>query len=116
MAKVTENRDIFELPIPLYVNAVTSSSESDIQAFGEHYKDYIKISVSKDVASEFKQFDRLYIGRVPEISESVDEITGETVYHWDKLAKTADFTVDSVPIALDDVKIIAKRVGAKTNG
>lgn len=86
----------FEEPVKRYLNVVATSSEADIVAFGESYKDYRRAKISSFEVDNYHEGDRVYL-----------EVQPPEVH--DKLCEGADFEIKSVSSSVSQTSILFKR-------
>lgn len=86
----------FEEPVKRELNVVATSSEADIVAFGESYKDYRRAKISSFEVDNYHEGDRVYL-----------EVEPPEVH--DKLCEGADFEIKSVSSSVSQTSILFKR-------
>lgn len=87
----------FEEPFLVKLNVVATTSEADIVAFGDSYKEYRRAKISIKDMDKFHEGDRAYIYvRPPEIH--------------DVLCETADFEITSISDSVSEVSVLFKRL------
>lgn len=87
----------FETPVMRKLNVVSTSSEADIVAFGESYKEYRRAKISVEDIGLFHEGDRAYIYVEPPDVHDV-------------LCETADFEIISVLDSVSQASILFKRL------
>lgn len=86
----------FEEPIKRYLNVVATSSEADIVALGESYKDHRRAKISSLEVNDYHEGDRVYLEVEPPKTH-------------DKLCEGADFEIKSVSSSVSQTSILFKR-------
>lgn len=87
----------FQEPKEIYLNTVATTTEADIKAFGDNYKQYRRATVPIEKLSEFQEGDRAYIFvQKPEVH--------------DKLCTDCDFEIYSVSDSVSQGVIMFKRL------
>lgn len=87
----------FEEPVPRKLNTVATTSQADIVAFGDQYKEYRRALISKEEMKDYNEGDRAYIYVSPP-----DE--------HDLLCEGCDFEIISVSDSVSQVEILFKRL------
>lgn len=91
------NPQQYEAPIMRKLNTVATTSEADIVAFGESYKEYRRAKITYGEKSYYNEGDRAYIFVAP--PETHDE-----------LCSGCDFEIVSVLDSVSQVEILFKRL------
>lgn len=86
----------FEEPVKRYLNVVATTSEADIVAFGESYREYRRAKISVDDIEKYHEGDRAYIYVTPPEKHDV-------------LCEGADFEIYSVSDSVSEVSVLFKR-------
>lgn len=87
----------FEAPVLTKLNVVATSSEADIVAFGDSYKEYRRAKISVQDLDKYHEGDRAYIYTVPPEEHDV-------------LCENADFEITSISDSVSEVSILFKRL------
>lgn len=87
----------FEEPVKVKLNVVATTSEADIVAFGDSYKEYRRAKISVSEMDNYKEGDRVYLYTTP---PSVHDI----------LCENADFEITSISDSVSQVSILFKRL------
>lgn len=87
----------FKEPIEVKLNVVATTSEADIVAFGDSYKEYRRAKISITDLDKFHEGDRAYIYVKPPVVHDV-------------LCDTADFEIKSVSDSITQASILFKRL------
>lgn len=88
---------MFEEPIKYMLNTVATTTETDLVAFGEAYKEYRRAKVTISQIVNFNEGDRVYINVAP------------PVIH-DPLCNGCDFQIKSVSDSVSQGSILFKRL------
>lgn len=87
----------FEEPVERKLNTVATTSQADIVAFGDQYKEYRRALITKEQMSDYNEGDRAYIyARPPE--------------KHDPLCNGCDFEIYSISDSVSQVEILFKRL------
>lgn len=87
----------FKEPVEKRLNTVATTSQADIVAFGDQYKEYRRAIVSHKQMDEYHEGDRAYIYvKPPEVH--------------DPLCDDADFEIYSISDSVSQVEILFKRL------
>lgn len=87
----------FKKPVEVKLNVVATTSEADIVAFGDSYKEYRRAKISITDLDKFHEGDRAYIYVEPPVVHDV-------------LCDTADFEIKSVSDSITQASILFKRL------
>lgn len=87
----------FEEPVLQRLNTVATTSQADIVAFGDQYKEYRRAIVSVKEAENYNEGDRAYIYVNPPEEH-------------DKLCNSCDFEIYSISDSISQVEILFKRL------
>lgn len=87
----------FKEPVEVKLNVVATTSEADIVAFGDSYKEYRRAKISIADLDKFHEGDRAYIYVKPPVVHDV-------------LCDTADFEIKSVSDSISQASILFKRL------
>lgn len=87
----------FKPPVEVKLNVVATTSEADIVAFGDSYKEYRRAKISVNELDKFHEGDRAYIYVTPPDKHDV-------------LCETADFEIKSVSDSISQASILFKRL------
>lgn len=87
----------FEKPQMVKLNTVATTSEADIVAFGDSYKEYRRATIPIKEMSKFNEGDRVYI-------------YVELPFVHDVLCETCDFEIKSVSDSISQATILFKRL------
>lgn len=96
-SKIKDSEPVqFEEPVKRYLNVVATTSEADIVAFGESYKEYRRAKISISDIDKYHEGDRAYIYKQPPEQH-------------DMLCEGADFEIYSVSDSVSEVSVLFKR-------
>lgn len=87
----------FEEPVKRYLNTVATTSQADIVAFGDQYKEYRRALITKEEMERYHEGDRAYIYVIPPKEH-------------DPLCNECDFEIISVSDSVSQVEILFKRL------
>lgn len=87
----------FEAPVKRLLNTVATTSEYDIVAFGESYKEYRKATIPMSQKHLFNEGDRVYMYVTPPTKH-------------DKLCNECDFEIKSILDSISQTRIVFKRL------
>lgn len=87
----------FQEPFMVRLNVVATTSQADIVAFGDSYKEYRRAKISVTDMDKFHEGDRAYIYVTPPETH-------------DALCETADFEITSISDSVSEVSILFKRL------
>ena len=87
----------FKEPIKVKLNIVATSSELDIMAFGDSYKENLRAKISIDDVDMFHEGDRAYVYVKPPMVH-------------DLLCNGADFQISSISKSVSEATILFKRM------
>jgi hypothetical protein len=87
----------FKPPVEVKLNVVATTSEADIVAFGDSYKEYRRAKISVNELDKFNEGDRAYIYVAPPLVHDV-------------LCDTADFEIKSISDSISQASILFKRL------
>lgn len=86
----------FEEPVQRKLNTVATTSQADIVAFGDQYKEYRRAIVTKEESKYYNEGDRAYIYVNPPEEH-------------DSLCESCDFEIYSISDSVSQVEILFKR-------
>lgn len=96
--RITNSEPVqFEKPIEVKLNTVATTSEVDIVAFGDSYKEYRRATIPINEMSKFNEGDRAYI------------YMSKPDVH-DILCQTCDFEIKSISDSVSQATILFKRL------
>ncbi len=96
--KIPESEPIqFEKPVLRKLNTVATTSQADIVAFGEQYKEYRRAIITRQEMSHYNEGDRVYIYVKPPVK-------------YDPLCEDCDFEIKSISDSVSQVEILFKRL------
>lgn len=87
----------FEEPVERRLNTVATTSQADIVAFGDQYKEYRRALITKEEMINYNEGDRAYI-----------YVTPPEVH--DVLCDGCDFEIYSISDSVSQVEILFKRL------
>lgn len=97
----TTNVTKFKKPESININWQSISSDGEIYIFGVEYSKYIRIKGNKEECLKFKNKDRVYIYKQPDL------------LNFDSMCNDADYEVDGSPIiTLNEGEVLLKRLSS----
>ena len=96
--KITDSEpQQFEKPVYMRLNTVATTSQADIVAFGDSYKEYRRAIIETGDRNKFHEGDRAYIFVAPPKEH-------------DALCEGADFEINSISDSVSQTIVLFKRL------